>query len=394
MLSRINLAGLLLLSLLLLLRAAPAPGARCPRATLVYQPPYPQINASMDASNHHGIEDGIVVRRRDGSFLLVGAEMYGDPVWVAMRLGVWASIDGLAWRKIRTLRQSSANFDGTDIHSSSWGPFFLYDSKRDTWALSYVGYRGAPSNASGWLSNFQGTIFSQYAPVTGDAGLDSDFGDAHYRATDRIVLQPDDFRVNGPWPYVCQGLQGTDSFYAYQLPNGTWAALVGTSHQETPDAWPGGKWPVSLATAPDLMGPWTRYNPHGPAPAAPCVDLNGGFSENPIVSHRPDDPSAYHLVIDWIGREGEGFGYACSQDGVTWDPATMVKTPTGCRTPFGLLPMTTQEVDAFAAAILAYGVINATQLHAPNTALQWAFYTRNTGAWEVFQTSIVQLDWN
>lgn len=35
-----------------------------------------------------------------------------------------------------------------------------------------IGYRGAPSNASGWLENFQGTIFARYANVAGDGETD------------------------------------------------------------------------------------------------------------------------------------------------------------------------------------------------------------------------------
>jgi hypothetical protein len=38
-----------------------------------------------------GLEDGIVVRRQDGSFQMIAAEMYAQPVWVAMRLGIWQS---------------------------------------------------------------------------------------------------------------------------------------------------------------------------------------------------------------------------------------------------------------------------------------------------------------
>ena len=366
---------------------------KCPTVTLVYQPTFSQINASVDPTNKYGLEDGIVVRRADGGFSMISAEMYGDPRWVAMRLGVWKSRDGLEWRKVRNIRQSSSNFDGTDIHSSSWGPFFVYDPRRATWALSYVGYRGAPSNSSGWLENFDGTIFAQYASAKGDEGLDSDFGDVDYRKSDRILLQPDDFNVRGPWPYVCQGLQGTDSFYPYQLANGSWAALVGTSHQETPDPWPGGKWPVSLALAPDIMGPWKRYNPSGPSAAAPCVNLNDGYSENPIVSRRPDNPNAFHLVIDWIMQEDKGFGYSCSNDGIRWSEASMVRTPAGCRTPFGLVPLTDKEIETFSSKIIRYGVINASQIRAANTSLQWAFYTRNTDTWEVFHSSIVQLVW-
>lgn len=368
----------------------------CPTATLVYASPYSQINASLDGTNKYGLEDGIVVRREDGGFTMISAEMWADPKWVQMRLGIWRSSDATNWTKVRTIRQSSGNYNGTDPHSSSWGPFVTFDPSNSTWLLSYVGYRGAPPNASGWLENFQGTIFASYASAAGDAGLDSDFNDAgDWAARDATLLAPDDFHVNGPWPHVCQGLQGTDSMYAFELASGGgWAALVGTSHEETTNPWPGGKWPVSLATAPALAGPWTRYNPSGGAPAdAPCVNFNGGYTENPIVSRRPDNASAFHAVHDFIAQEGTGFGYACSDDGLDWQPSAMVHVPGGTRTPFGLVPMTDAEITTWAPAIVAYGILNASMVNAPNTSLQWAFFTAQRPTWEEFFATIVQLAW-
>ena len=140
----------------------------------------------------------------------------------------------------------------------------------------------------------------------------------------------------------------------YQLADGSWAGFAGTSHQEHPQQYPAvGKWlvehpfknkskmpqhldlrcvllplvpgvttktrlasrikrlkphvicdsfprPVSLATAQVMRGPWTRHNPanktKGAAADAPCVDINGGYTENPIVSRRPDNASTFHVV--------------------------------------------------------------------------------------------------
>lgn len=377
-------------SLLLSVRAL-----TCPKATLAWQPPTSAINAtSLGAQdNKYGFEDGIVVRRMNGSFMMIAAEMYGDPKWVSMRLGVWTSADGAgAWTRQRTLRNSTANFDGSDPHSSSWGPFLVYDSDNSTWVLSYVGYRGAPSNSSGWLENFQGTIYARYASSAGDAGLDSDFHDSTYRSTDSVLLAPDDFQVDGPWPHVCQGLQGTDSMYPWKLNDSTWAAFVGTSHQETPDSWPGGKWPVSLATSPSLAGPWHRYNPRGAAADAPCVDINGGFTENPVVSKSPSGVG-FHAVYDSLSSEALVFGYTCSDDGLEWAPGVVVRTPTGCRTPFGLIDMTPQEVKRMTPYILSFGALNASEIGAPNSSLAWSFYTVNSGGYENFQASITYLSW-
>jgi hypothetical protein len=107
--------------------------------------------------------------------------------------------------------------------------------------------------------------------------------------------------------------------FPFPLDDGSWAAFVGTSHQETPNPWPGGRWPVSLATAPALAGPWTRRNAAAPAaPAdAPCVDLNGGFSENPVVARRPDDAAACLAALRHAGAHvlpSESVFYALLRD--------------------------------------------------------------------------------
>ena len=364
-----------------------------------------KVRESNPGVSKSGMEDGIVVRRADGGFTMLAAEMYGSPYAVAMQLGVYHSPDGLSWNRQRTLRRSAGTTSGTDLHAAHWGPLLTQNTANHTWLISYVGYKAAPNNASGFLANFEGTIFSRYAAQAGDAGLDSDFGEAASAPApayvgDEVLLAPDDFHVTGPWPHQCQGLQGPDSFAPYQIADGTWAALVGTSHQELPNPWAGkvGRWVVSVATAPELAGPWTRYNPDNPLrPAdAPCSDIFPS-GENPIVSPRPDNPKAFHAVYD--GGANPGFGYACSEDGLKWAPGVGIKYPSAksVRTPFGLVPMTASELAAHEADILSFGVLNATQLRAPNTSMQWLFLTGHginaTTGWETFQASIVQLSW-
>lgn len=385
--------------LLLILSLSLTSTVSCPTAILAWQSITSLINKTSPGAedNIYGFEDGTVIRRQDNSLLMIASEMYGNLKWVKMRLGVWSAsyLDPFHWNRVRSLRVSDASFDGSSLHSSSWGPFFIHDKVNDEWVLSYVGYRGAPSNGSGWLENFQGTIFSQVAPVKGDAGLDTNFNDSSYVSTDSILMEPSDWHINGPWPHPCQGLQGTDSMFPFMLQNGSWAALVGTSHQEADNQFGSGKWPVSLATAPALSGPWTRFNPSGGDPAdAPCVDINGGFTENPVVSHRPDDSSAYHAVYDNLSGESEGFGYVCSNDGISWGKGSVVKTQNGCRTPFGLIPLDDNEIKEFTPLILEYGVINQTQLSNVNSSLQWSFFTQNDDQrYESFVASITYLSW-
>ena len=341
--------------------------ATCPVVRVVHQSPHDLINRTIQPDNKYGLEDGIVVRAESGDLVMIGAEMFSDPKWVKMRLGVWRSQNGMIWQRRRTLRESSGLTDGTDKHAASWGPFLLRDPTTKRWVLSYVGYRSGGHNYSGWLTNFEGTIYFAEAAEPGDAGLDSDFGDSgDWRSTDRVLLSPDSF-PSGTW-YPCQGLQGTDSMYPYQLADGSFAALIGTSHQEA--GWqpsqPGeGKWPVSLALAPTLQGPWTRHNPFDPShpEEAPCLNLTNGHTENPIVSPLPSG-TGYLAVHDWLDREGEGFGVACSADGIRWQPSTLVPLAGGVRTPFGILPMTAAEQEAHAARIDAYGVTTMAELRA------------------------------
>jgi hypothetical protein len=367
----------------------------CPQLRVVYQSNSPDlINQSSkgSADNKYGLEDGVVVRTQNGSFFMVSAEMHADPKWVAMRLGVWKSADGYSWSRHLTLRQSSGTTDGTDPHAASWGPFFVYDPSDDHWVLSYVAYRSGGSNYSGWTTNYDGTIYAAPATSAGDAGLMSDFGDgADWRSNDKILLEPDNF---GEW-YRCQGLQGTDSMYPYQLADGSWAAIVGTSHQEAswqPPSHDAGKWPVSLATAPALKGPWTRLNPDAPSqPAdAPCLNLTNGYTENPIVSRLPS--GEYLAVFDDLAAQGVGFARACSADGLTWDrDAEVVAVPGGVRTPFGVLPMTAAEARAHASRIDAYGVTTMADIEAEHGTLSWLFYTQTVSGWERFRSAVVEI---
>ena len=389
MLDRRRRGGALLAGLALA-RLAEA-SLECPDIRIVQQRANPDlINQTMQPDNKHGLEDGIVVRSKAGDLVMIAAEMFEDPMWVKMRIGVWRSHDGYSWTRRRTLRESSGNTDGTDPHAASWGPFLVHDPTTDRWIFTYVGYRSGGHNYSGWLGNFEGTIYYAEASEPGDGGLDSDFGNSgDWRSTDKVLLGPDQF---GTW-FPCQGLQGTDSMYPYQLEDGRFAAMVGTSHQEA--GWqpsnPGeGKWPVSLAMAPSLAGPWERYNPDDPShpEAAPCLTSSNGNIENPIISRIAEGFIAIH---DFIGREGEGFGATCSSDGRSWGASTVVPVPGGVRTPFGILPMTMAESEAHAHEVDAYGVTTVAEIRAKNHTLAWLFYTQTSGGWERFRSAIVEV---
>jgi hypothetical protein len=70
-----------------------------------------------------------------------------------------------------------------------------------------------------------------------------------------------------------------------------------------------------------------------------------------------------------------------------------VRTPGGSRTPFGLVPMEAAEIARMTPAILEFGVLSASQLAAPNSSLQWSFYTQNAQGYENFVAAITYLTW-
>ena len=364
------------------------------------------------ADNRFGFEDGHLVRSATtGALYFVVAEMHDAPKWVAMRLGLWRSTDS-GWTRLRTLRQSSGATDGDDPHSASWGPLLTHDPSTGSWVLTYVGYRSnstsgpagvlsaAPTtwrsrrggrSVTGWLDNYDGAIYMSRAPLIGDAGLESDFGDSNqWRANDAPLLAPDDF---GRW-YACQGLQGTDSMAPYQLSDGSWAALVGTAHTQSewrPSRPRQGAWHVSLATAPHLSGPWTRDHPGGGLPAdAPCLNITDGRIENPIVTTMAE--GGYLAVFDHQLLEGSAFGVSRSHDGRSWSEAIPVDVPGGCRTPFGLVALTQHEAESYRERLIRFGVTTLDATRDANSTLMWLVYTHgNEDGWERIKSAVVEV---
>jgi hypothetical protein len=386
-------------ALLLIVGTASAASASssCPNVTITSQPSWSVMNSSTPGAsggaNKYGFEDGRVVRSATtGHFHLAVAEMVGDPKWVGMSLGHWMSEDGWTWTRSGTLRNCSGRTDGSDPCAAVWGPSFLFDPSANRYALAYVCYNSAPSNSSGWYGNFNGSIFVAYADAEGDAGLDG-VGEGGFTTNQTNVLYPlpGGYR---PW----QGLQGTDSFFPYPLPNGTWAGLYGSAHTESS---PVAGWVIGFATSPSLLGPWSRFPEDDPE----LVYMTTNTTENPMVFPLPAGmgapPGAVMAVFDYIGQEGTGFGIACSQDGVTWPRGALVPTPGGARTPFSLLPMTPADVRANRAALLEGGVSAAVvaaweeevEVEVGGSAPYWLFYSQQVGGYEVVRTALVTLSW-
>lgn len=384
----------------------------CPNITFVSAPSWSVINRTSMPGNLNGFEDGRVVRTPDGSFHLAVAEMIGSPMWVNMSIGHWVSGDAYTWNRVATLRQSSGKTDFSDPKAAVWGPSFLWDNDVQKWALLLVYYNSGPSNSSGWYGNFNGSIWLSYSDTEGENGINGPY------STETNIFYPIADHGSGYYPPY-QGLQGTDSFFAYQLNNKSWMGLYGTAHTETPNQYAPMEWVIGFAssttpTTGSLSGPWTRY-PQSTPELVPLADA----AENPMVFPLPSQVTnnatdAFFAIYDLIHYEGTGFGFSCSFDGVTWETGIIVDTPNGARTPFALLPMNSTDLDhPLTVALLKEKGIAETQIMAWKYSIDhpyehndqssiptmtsslpyFAFYSQRQNNYEVVLTAIIVMSW-
>lgn len=310
---------LLLFSLACL--AAPA-GAQVENLRLTvsrqFDEPILTIRSPGAEGNKYGFEGGRVIKL-GRTYHLFTSEMVGDPHWVKMRLGHWTSDDRLHWKRVSTLFESSGDFTGKDQRAALWSPMPVYDAADGRWNLFYVAYQSAPNTAHQWLTNHEGRIWRAVSKVKGPGGIDGPYEDAG------IILQRD--KDSDSW----EGLQGTDSFFPYQVGK-KWYAFYGTGHTEK---LPISLWQVGLAWAQELTGPWKRCSNLNPLKTEPI------FIENPIVT--PLSDGTYVAVYD--NNQAHSIGYSFSRDGIQWTPGQSLVVQKGngiwaseIRTPLGLVP--------------------------------------------------------
>ena len=273
--------------------------------------------------NKYGFEGGTAFKYH-GEYHMFVAERFGDPFIVKMKLAHWKSKDGLKWERLSTLFESSGNFTGEDKFASLWSPmpFFNRDEKR--WNMFYVAYRSKPNDSTGWYWAYEGRVIRAISKVKGYKG----FGGPYENVG--VVLEPG--MNDGPW----EGLQGTDSFYAYQVGN-KWYAFYGSCLSEI--TWE--KWDktyprmgVGLATADKLEGPWRKMTEINP------IRISDIWTENPIVYKLKN--GKYIGLVD-LGVDA--FGYTWSENGLNWSKAEALPLDSYCdkwwwamRTPLCLIP--------------------------------------------------------
>ena len=220
--------------------------------------------------NKYGFEGGTAFKY-NGEYQLFTAERFADPEIVKMRLGHWKSKDGVKWERVSTLFESTGNFTGKDKDASMWSPMPIYDPDDGRYNLLFVHYRSKPNDSTGWYLNYEGRIMRAVSEKKGKAGFDGPYKNVGY------ILEPDE--NDGSWV----GLQGTDSFFAYQVGK-TWYGCYGSAQTQTEKnkAFPidknHPKWNLTLAKADKLAGPWEKLSKQGP------VKFHRNFAENPVIT--------------------------------------------------------------------------------------------------------------
>lgn len=212
----------------------------------------------------------------------------------------------------------------------------VYDESAGVWRLFVVCYRLGVLRTCGQTD---GEIIMRTSSTAGRSGL----GGPYPEASTAVVLNMQG--VGGaPSSYEGSGAagtqdQGTDSFFPYQLPSGTWAAFFGSHRRDNTTL----QWQVGLATAPTLAGPWTRAHAMNPVALEPDGKQ---ATENPIVSRTQDGA---WLVAVWDALRlaaPHEVGISYSADGLQWSSAQYVSVWDGAgvapcgdiRTPLGLVP--------------------------------------------------------
>lgn len=277
-----------------------------------------------------GFEGGRVFTL-DGVFHLFTTELVSEPIWVQTEFAHWVSNDGLSWSRHATVLRSSGDFTGGDPLAALFSPMPVFNESDGYWDLFFVAYRCAPDTGTAFLRNHKGRVLRARSVDPGSAGIS---GPWEFRAE---VMKP------GTHSQDWEGLQGTDSFFPYNVGD-SWLALYGSATTEwfsnrSYDPARTTRWRVGLAESQNLTGPWERV-PHGnPLPVEPT------FMENPVVGRGSDD--------SWFALYDNGhidpalnrsFGLMTSEDGKHWARQAPIVVPPSVapwaatvRTPLGVV---------------------------------------------------------
>ncbi len=254
----------------------------------------------ISSKNQSGFETGQVVKIDDIYHMFVN-EMFIRP-HRDMRIAYWTSDDAVNWKRQSTIKESIPGRSPSNPRSEVWVTGVEFNVDEDAWNIFYVAYRsGDEEKGEFQKSDYEGKIWRAKSVIQGQQGIAGPYADMG------IVLQPDE--NSQPW----EGQQAVATFNPYKA-NGKWYAFY-DGHNYLPK----GPWPIGMATAPKLSGPWVRmseeYNP---------VPIAEEFAENPQVTELRR--GGYLTVFDSFGDQE--IGYSLSDDGIHWNPEVRIKIQT------------------------------------------------------------------
>lgn len=255
---------------------------------------HPDVLAS---HNKSGFETGQVVKL-DGVYHMFVNEMF-ERSHRDMRIAYWTSNDGENWQRQSTIVESIPGRSPSNPRSEVWVTGVEFNEEENAWNIFYVAYRAGDKN-KGEIANFDyaGRIWRAKSVIPGKKGIVGPYADMG------IIMQPDE--NSQYW----EGQQAVATFNPYKVGEHWYAFYDGHNHV------PKGPWPIGLATAPSLNGPWKRM-PVGINP----VQIADVFLENPQVTELKD--GRYLAVFDSFGDYE--ISYSISEDGVNWSKEKRIK---------------------------------------------------------------------
>ncbi|MCW3807366.1 hypothetical protein [Plebeiibacterium marinum] len=251
----------------------------------------------IQSNNRSGFETGQVVKV-NGVYHMFVNEMF-ERSHRDLRIAYWTSTDTEAWQRQSTIVESIPGRSATNPRSEVWVTGVEFNEEENAWNIFYVAYR-AGDKSKGEIANFdyEGRIWRAKSVKPGVDGIAGPYADMG------IVMEPDEHSQY--W----EGQQAVATFNPYKVGKQWYAFYDGHNHK------PKGGWPVGLAKAPQLSGPWERL-PVGINPLPIALE----FLENAQVTELKD--GRYLAVFDSFGDQE--IAYSISMDGVHWSKEKRIK---------------------------------------------------------------------
>lgn len=219
-----------------------------------------------------------------------------------MRISYWKSTDAINWKRNGVVVESIPVRSAMNLRSEVWATGVEFNDDENAWNLFYVAYRaGNSEKGEKQGSDYEGKVWRAKSIVSGMDGIAGPYTDIG------IILQPDE--NSQPW----EGQQAVATFNPFKVKDEWYAFYDGHNYI------PQGPWPVGLATAPKLSGPWVRL----PESINPVL-IADVFIENPQVTQLKD--GRYLTVFDSFGNQE--IGYSISKNGLEWSPEVRVRIQT------------------------------------------------------------------